>query len=259
MSVTLEAPWLGRRQDTHRARPLVLAAHGTADPQGQAVVAGVAARAAAILGVTHRVGYVDVCGPTLAEAVDGLGEAPPAVVPFFLASGYHVRHDVPAAVRAWGPRQVVTPALGTEPEVIQAVIDGARGASTRPSGLVLVSAGSSVDSAREEASGLARLVGERLGLPADVAYLSGPGPRPAEVATAVAERIGQRNRRRAGEGAGELVLAAHLLAPGHFHRLAQRAAAESTAAGVPAVGTPPLGTHPALTHLVVRRYLALTS
>lgn len=233
-------------------RPLVLAAHGTADPQGQAVVRQVAADAAAVLGVEHRVGFVDVCGPTLAEALAVLAPAAgsdaraagagpaPVVVPFFLASGYHVRHDVPAAVRELGhdPLAVVTPALGVEPEVVTALVERVLEAEAAPAALVLVSAGSSVEGARGEVADLADRVGERLGIPADVAFLSGPGPRPAEVSATVGER--------------PVVLAAHLLAPGHFLGLAHRAAEQHGAAATGA-----LGTHPALTDLVVRRYRKL--
>ena len=77
-------------------RPLVVAAHGTTSAAGRRVVQDCAARAADLLRVPVRVGYVDVCEPTLADALAG-GPAP-VVVPLFLASGYHVRHDVPASV-----------------------------------------------------------------------------------------------------------------------------------------------------------------
>ena len=43
----------------------------------------------ALTGVDVRLGYVDVRGPKVDEAVAGLDRA--VVVPAFLASGYHVR------------------------------------------------------------------------------------------------------------------------------------------------------------------------
>lgn len=229
-------------------RPLVLAAHGTASEPGRRVVEACAASAAAALGVPHVVGYVDVCAPTLEEALARVGReatTPPVVVPFFLASGYHVRHDVPAAV-APVPGALVTPALGVAEEVVAALVDGVRGAATAAGegdpatldAVLVVGAGSSVESARAEVARVAALVGERLGVASGTAYLSGPGPRPEEEAA-----------RLRGLGHERLVLAAHLLAPGFFHdRAADAAAALGTAV------TPPLGLHPALTELVVRRY-----
>ena len=99
-------------------RPLVLAAHGTVDPAGRAVTVEVAARSAERLGVRAEVAYVDVCGPELLDVLGryaddpGRGEAP-VVVPFFLAAGYHVRHDVPTAVRS--AARSTLPGLGDGP------------------------------------------------------------------------------------------------------------------------------------------------
>ena len=85
---------------------------------------------------------------------------------------------------------------------------------------------------------VSRLLGERLGVATGTAYLSGPGPRPVQVVT--------RLRR---EGHEHVLLAAHLLSPGHFLGRAHAAAHE-----LGAVATDALGTHPALADLVVRRY-----
>ena len=238
------------------ARPLVLAAHGTADPAGQAVVEQVAAGAGRLLGVPALVGYVDVCGPTLAEVLAepapattaghapattaGHAPAPPVVVPFFLASGYHVRHDVPAAVRHL-PGALVTPALGVEDEVAQALAARVREAAApgpAPEAVVVTGAGSSVAAARAEVEQVSRAVGELLGVAAGTAYLSGPGPRPEEEIT-----------RLRGLGHGRVVLAAHLLAPGHF-----LSRAREVAAGHGAAATDALGTHPLVRALVLRRY-----
>jgi sirohydrochlorin ferrochelatase len=219
------------------------------------VVARCAAAAAETLGVVHAVGYVDVCEPTLEEALGGL--AGPVVVPFFLASGYHVRHDVPSAVAAT-TRAVVTPALGAEPEVIEALADrvlaaaAARDADppSAPSvdpltvdAVLVTGAGSSVDSARAEVALVSRLLGERLDVVTGTAYLSGPGPRPA-----------QEIARLRAAGHERVVLAAHLLSPGHFLDRAH-----ATARELGALPADALGTHPALVALVVRRYLEATA
>lgn len=222
-------------------RPLVLAAHGTASAEGRRVVEECAASAAWALGVRHAVGYVDVCGPTLEEALSGAYA--PVVVPFFLASGYHVRHDVPSAV-ADVRGAVVTPALGVEPEVLDALAARVTEAAGAGSGagavdaVVVTGAGSSVETARAEVALVSRLLGERLGVASGTAYLSGPGARPADEVA----------RLRAG-GHERVVLAAHLLSPGHF---LDRVRNTSLDLGV--TPTDALGTHPALTRLVARRY-----
>ena len=97
-------------------RPLIVAAHGTASAAGRRVVQGCASAAARRLSVLVQVGYVDVCEPAL-ESVVRPGSV---VVPLFLASGYHVRHDVPAAV-ARTPGVSVTPALGVAAGVVEAL------------------------------------------------------------------------------------------------------------------------------------------
>lgn len=216
-------------------RPLVVAAHGTASADGRAVVEACAAAASRELGVQHRVGYVDVCGPTLQEALVGLDA--PVVVPFFLATGYHVRHDVPAAV-ATVEGAATTRALGVEEEVLTALADRVLAAQSAPDAVVVTAAGSSVRSARAEVAEVAHRLGERLGVATGAAYLTGPGPRPHEEV---------RRLREARHG--QVVLAAHLLSPGFF---LDRAHAVADALGLPATG--PLATHPAMVELVVRRY-----
>lgn len=220
-------------------RPLVVAAHGTASLEGQRVVVDCAARAGVLLGLDRPppVGYVDVCGPTLDEVLDGVTD--PVVVPFFLASGYHVRHDVPTAVAALAGA-TVTPALGTEDEVLDALVDRVLAAGPGPGAVLVLGAGSSVDAARAEVAEVARLVGARLGVPTGTAFLSGPGPRAEDELARL---------RAAGVDPAHVVVAAHLLSPGHFLDRAHRVAATAGA-----VATQPLGTHERLGALVARRY-----
>lgn len=233
-------------------RPLVLAAHGTADPAGRAVVEQVAARVAEQLGVAHWVGYVDVCGPTLQEVLTEADvQLPPVVVPFFLASGYHVRHDVPSAVTGV-TGATVTAALGVEDEVVRALSDRVLAVGTTaggvgppahtsgpaPGAVVVTGAGSSMAAARAEVAETARRVGQRLGVATGTAFLSGPGPRPE-----------QETERLRAAGHSRVVLAAHLLAPGRFLDRARL-----TAASCGAVATDALGWHEEIQALVVRRY-----
>lgn len=195
-----------------------------------------AARAGQLLGLgTPPVGYVDVCGPTLEEVLADLVD--PVVVPFFLASGYHVRHDVPSAL-ATVPGSTLTPALGAAQEVVDALLDRVREVEAEAGAVVVVGAGSSVDAARAEVAQVAELVGARLGVVTATAFLSGPGPRAACELTRL--RLAGHTR---------IVLATHLLSPGYFATKAHRVA---DAAG--AVATGPLGTHDLLRDLVARRY-----
>lgn len=237
----------GRVGNVDWSRPLVVAAHGTASHEGRRVVEDCAAAAATALGVSHTVGYVDVCGPTLHEVLPG--SVSPVVVPLFLASGYHVRHDVPSAV-ATAPGARVTPALGVAPEVVAALADRVLEAYAelaerregrsppRPDAVVVTAAGSSVESARAEAVDVSELLADRLGTTPGTAYLTGPGPRPEEEVA----------RLRAA-GHQRVVLATHLLAPGHF---LDRAHTVASSLGTVASGA--LATHPAVVALVVRRY-----
>ena len=224
-------------------RPLVVAAHGTTSAAGRRVVQDCAARAADLLRVAVRVGYVDVCEPTLADALAG-GPAP-VVVPLFLASGYHVRHDVPASVTE-RPGTVVTPALGAAPAVVEALASrlgeavGSHRLSAAVDGLVLASAGSTHEPARTEVHRVAALLADRVRIPVEVAYLSGPGPRLDAVCAA---------HRAAGRA--RLAVASHLLAPGVF---LERARLEGARCGVRAVADE-LGSHPAISTLVAARYM----
>ena len=70
--------------------PLVLVAHGSRDEAAHACVGEIVdAVRAALPGVCVRSGYVDVRGPTVADAVAGLPGA--VVVPAFLAAGFAPR------------------------------------------------------------------------------------------------------------------------------------------------------------------------
>ena len=224
-------------------RPLVLAAHGTANEAGRTVVEDCARRAGELVGARSHVGYVDVCVPDLAEVLADLPGA--VVVPLFLASGYHVRHDVPAAVER-SPGTVVTPALGASRAVVEALSSRVRASLGSPEpvrervdALVLASAGSTQERARAEVVDVADMLAEHEGVPVSVAYLSGPGPDRADACA------GHR-----AAGLDRLAVATHLLAPGVFLDRARRLGATCDVIGVGAE----LGTHPAVSTLVAARY-----
>lgn len=219
------------------AAPLVVAAHGTADPDGRALIEQCAAAAASRLQVPHAVGYVDVCRPTLEETLAAMS-TDPIVVPLFLASGYHARHDVPSAVAAQRPNSRVTPALGVEPEVADALIEAIAKIGPTPDGVVLTAAGSSHPGARAEVAAVGDLLADRIRRPVITTFLVG-SVDPARAAIAQLR----------AEGIQRLVIAAHLLGGGVF---LSRAVALGETEGLAVTG--PLAQSSAIVDLVVRRY-----
>ena len=97
---------------------LLLVAHGTRKPAGVAMIGDLAAAGVRALDRQVHVAFVDVLGPTPREVLSALpATSPSRVVPAFLASGYHVRVDIPAHVAASGHQTVtVTAALGPGPQ-----------------------------------------------------------------------------------------------------------------------------------------------
>ena len=220
-------------------RPLVLLAHGSRRPGPSSVMSRTAERVRTILPeVEVRTGYIELQPPDPATALEGLVD--PVVLPFFLARGYHVVHDVPAAVERHGSG-TVTGHLGVEEHLVEAVAQRLREASAPLGGLagldhiVLGAAGSRQAVALEEVETITRLLEARLGREVTPAYLSAARPSVRDaVSTARA-----RGARRVG-------VATYLRAEGRFHR-----ALHSTGADVVAA---PIGDHPALAELVALRY-----
>ena len=220
-------------------RPLVLLAHGSRRPGPSSLLSRTAERVSTILpGVEVRTGYVELQPPDPATALEGLVD--PVVLPFFLARGYHVFNDVPAAVERHGSG-TVTGHLGVEEHLVEAVAQRLHEASAPLGGItglghiILGAAGSRQAAALEEVETITRLLEARLGREVTPAYLSAARPSVRDaVSTARA-----RGARRVG-------VATYLLAEGRFHR-----ALHSTGVDVVAA---PIGDHPELAELVVHRY-----
>ena len=220
-------------------RPLVLLAHGSRRPGPSSVLSRTAERVSTILpGVEVRTGYVELQPPDPATALEGLVD--PVVLPFFLARGYHVVHDVPAAVERHGSG-TVTGHLGVEEHLVEAVAQRLHEASAPLGGLagldhiVLGAAGSRQGVALEEVEAITRLLEARLGRRVTPAYLSAARPSVRDAVSSARAR-----------GARRVGVATYLLAEGRFHR-----ALHSTGADVVAA---PIGDHPALAELVAHRY-----
>ncbi|MDQ4010352.1 MAG: sirohydrochlorin chelatase [Actinomycetota bacterium] len=206
---------------------VVVAAHGTRDPAGVVVARQlVSALRVRLPGRPVLLSFVDVLDPGVRDVVAG-ARGPVTVVPTFLASGYHVRTDVPREVAATGRRDVtVTAALGPHPLLVDAMANRLRAAGwRRGDAVVLAAAGSSdrraVADVRAAAAALSGEVGRRV----RVGFIATGAPRVAPLVAGL---------RAAGEP--RVAVAAWLLAPGLFHRRLAEAGADVVAA--------PLGAHP---------------
>src|ERR687890_722440 len=160
--------------------PLVLVAHGSRDEAAHACVCDIAdAVRAGLPDVPVRVGYVDVRAPTVAEAVEGLDGA--VVVPAFLASGYHVRTDLPAQLAACGAepaRFPVTPAMGPDPLLARAARARLAEAGWRHGdAVVLGAAGSSDAAALAEVRAAGRMLAAEVGRKVRVGFVATSEPK----------------------------------------------------------------------------------
>jgi sirohydrochlorin ferrochelatase len=217
---------------------LLLVAHGTRDPDGAVVTEGVAARAAAALGVQVAACFVDVRRPSPADALAEL-PGPCVAVPMFLAAGYHVRVDVPAQLDAIGRRDVLlAQAFGPDPALVAVAADRLTEAGAGPDdAVVLAVAGSSDPYAQADGVRAAHRLGRALGRPVTLATIATGGPRVGDAVAAL----------RAG-GARRVAVASWLLAPGLFQRHLHGCDADVVAL--------PLADHPAVLDLVLHRYRA---
>jgi sirohydrochlorin ferrochelatase len=216
----------------------LLVAHGTHKPQGVAMVTRLADRVSEHLDRPVHVAFVDVLGPTPDEVLRTLpADRPVTVVPAFLASGYHVRVDLPAHVAASGHQAVtVTRPLGPCQNTVQVLAARLVECGRRPGdSVVLVAAGTSDAHAqsdvRHTAAMLSALIGDRV----ELAYAATGAPRVPDAVAAL--------RRR---GARRVVLASYLLSDGLFQDRLHTSGADLV--------TRPLGDHPAMVRLIANRF-----
>lgn len=215
----------------------LLVAHGTRKADGVAMIADLADRVGRQLGRRVHTAFVDVLGPTPAEVLTELPDGPAVVVPAFLASGYHVRVDVPAFVTASGhPDVTVTDALGPSADIVRVVVERLVESGWRPSdSVIMAAAGTSDDRAKRDLRVTATLLSAAIGARVELAYAATGEPR---VADAVATMRSQ--------GARRVVVASYLLADGLFQDRLHQSGAD--------VVTAPLVTHPGVARLIARRF-----
>ncbi|MFW0784191.1 sirohydrochlorin chelatase [Gordonia sp. CPCC 206044] len=217
----------------------VLVAHGTRNPHGIDVIAQIAEAVSDRIGTT-RTAFVDVLGPTPSEVIADV-DRPAVLVPAFLASGYHVRQDIPHHVQAAGRADtVVTRALGPDPTIAAVARLRLIEAGFEPGdAVVLAAAGSSDESACAQVYLAARQLESLIGGRVEVGFITTASPSVPEAV----ERAARSGRR--------VVIASYLLAPGLFHNRLHTYGADAVAE--------PLGADRRIADLIVTRMRAAVS
>ena len=238
--------------------PLLAVAHGTSDPEGLTTLDALLERVRFLRpGVETSLSFVSVARPRVDEelvrlAAEGVTEL--VVLPLLLGAGYHVRHDIPKALRSLAQQpggQAVkiypAPALGPDPllaSVLQDRLAMARG-TVFGTQIVLAAAGSADRRANADAVSMAGLLAERLGMPVRTGYVTTAEPD----ITTLLSRLARRGR--------PVAVATYLLSSGEFSRRIRDGAT------LAALGTDhplrmsvsqPLGAHDQVARLVLRRY-----
>jgi sirohydrochlorin ferrochelatase len=202
--------------------PVLLVAHGSADPRAAATTRALAREvAAARPGLDVRVAFLDHGGPRPGEvlfAFQSFGYRAVVVIPLLLTAAYHGTVDLPAVIAAarrdglvldvaigavLGPvRNVVPDALLAGLVRRLAESPGAR----ERDAVVLAAAGTRDATARAGVDLVCAELGATLGVPCMVAYASAAAPTGAEAVMAL----------RAA-GAERIVVAAYFLACGRLY------------------------------------------
>jgi sirohydrochlorin ferrochelatase len=217
-------------KDPLAAQPVLVAcAHGTRNPTGRRLIAELALAARALRpGLETTAAFVDVQPPTVVDVVAGLAAEgrPAVVVPLLLSGGYHVHVDIAGAVAAH-PAAVAAAPLGPDDRLVAVLTDRLLGAGADPedpvTGVVVAAAGSSDPRAVADVEHTASLLQRAWTGPVTTGYGSAARPTVPEAVTAAREA-----------GAERVVVAAYLLAPGHFaDRLADTGADAVTAPLLP--------------------------
>ncbi|WP_116112297.1 CbiX/SirB N-terminal domain-containing protein [Austwickia chelonae] len=163
------------------ALPLVLAAHGTRDPEGVATCRSFVDRVRRHLpGVHVEEGYVELVEPPIADALadvlaarKGDAEDPRAVVvPLMVGTGCHVQQDIPEAIaegtsRVPGGHAAYGRPLGHDPRLLgvlrRRLVEAAGDWAVDGTAVVLLGRGTKVPQANADHAALARLLWEDTG------------------------------------------------------------------------------------------------
>ncbi len=205
---------------TRATAPLVLAAHGSADPGFHAVITTLASTvASARPGLDVRIGYLEHGPPDLADVAD----PGTVVVPALLTNGYHAHIDIPSRA----PGATIAAAIGPDPRLARVLANRLReaGWDGRRS-VAVVGAGSADEAALDDVRRVAHALTQLTGAAARAVFAGSGEPALATVA-------------------GEAVVP-YLIGPGRY-------AAVITGVRSP-VRAAPLGAHPLLAEIVLDRY-----
>jgi sirohydrochlorin ferrochelatase len=241
-------------------RPLVLVAHGSRNPRAATTTHALArVVAAARPGLDVRVSFLELAEPAPAAVLRAIG-GPAVVVPLLLTNAYHRRIDLPAQVRGFDVA-LAEPLGRVSEHLLEGLVKRLHESAARPepprvrsmspqecsqpyNGICLAAAGTRMCEARATVEEVARALGERLGVPAQVAYAAGAQPSGGEAVRMLRER-----------GADRVGVAAYFLAPGQLYATVTSSAMEAGAIAA----AEPLGASPDLACLILDRYDACSS
>lgn len=222
---------------------LIACAHGTRNAEGQAAIRKVMAEIEGLRpGLQVLEAYVDVQEPELSGVVEGLPEGTAAVVvPLLLSTGFHIKVDVPKAIKS-RPEVVAARPLGPDPRLAELLATQLRAAGLQDDdGVLLAAAGSSLPDGSVDSEEQARLLAELLPNKVRVAYGASAEPNVPDGVAALRAELGQ--------GGGRVFVASYLLATGYFHDQLFKAGAD--------VVTAPLLPSPVLAEIALERYDAV--
>ncbi|WP_442004538.1 sirohydrochlorin chelatase [Paenarthrobacter sp. RAF54_2] len=224
---------------------LIACAHGTRNAEGQAAIRRVMAEIEAQRpGLQVLEAYVDVQEPELSGVVEGLPEGTAAVVvPLLLSTGFHIKVDVPKAIKS-RPEVVAARPLGPDPRLAELLATNLRAAGLKENdGVLLAAAGSSLPDGSVDSEEQARLLAELLPNKVRVAY--GASAQPT-----VPDGVASLRAELADDGAnGRVFIASYLLATGYFHDQLAKAGAD--------IVTAPLLPSPVLAEIALERFDAV--
>ncbi|WP_286929621.1 MULTISPECIES: sirohydrochlorin chelatase [Aeromicrobium] len=194
---------------------LIACSHGTRSARGAAAVAAlVEAVRTALPSVEVLDTWVDVQVPALPTVAESVADREAVVVPLLLSAGYHVHHDI-AGVVARRPGHVAAAPLGPHAAITRTLVSRLHDEGLRPDDSVVLGASASSDPrALADLRATAAELSFRLGRRVELGHVGHCGTPLADVVAGV-RRPGRR-----------VLVASHLLAPGHFHDALGRAGAD---------------------------------
>ena len=173
--------------------PVILTAHGSADPRAAAVTHAVAGRIRRLRPeLDVHAAFLEQSTPSLRDVLASVGSGA-VVAPMLLADAYHARVDIPAVIAASGAGARQARVLGEDPALLhvlrQRLSEAGVSGDDDDVGVVVVAVGSSDAAANARTASVATTLeaGTRWA-GAGVAFATGPRPTLADAATAPAGR-----------------------------------------------------------------------